>query len=316
MELDLISEWVLWVLNSLKVVEPGLVHSIVAVPVDNMSSIYISSTMNIEALTWDVSDGSLVSLVPEGSLGILVGEVGHNDGDVDLVTLTSLVGEGSLSVVGRSDGSSSLIEDKPLLEIPWLGVSDSESKLTSTNVFGSVKGSVSSHLGFDLEFDSILKWELWIGDSLGVYFPSLSSVVLVPPEGHDLMVSVLPGVWSQDEVAPILDVMTLVVESLLILGLLPWSSNGVATWSEGLGSVLSSDNEVSSLVRSDGLGSSVEDPPLVPLPWLVVPDSEEMLFISTLFGIKVEGSSSLHGRSELESDSIFKRWLFILDDDS
>lgn len=105
-------------------------------------------------------------------------------------------------------------------------------------------------------------------------------MVLVPPPGHWVFVSVLPAVWGQDKVAPVLDSLSLVEEGSEPDRVLVWSSHGVTTLSELSGTVLSGDGEVSSLIRSDGSGSSVEDPPLVPFPWGVVPDSELMLAIA------------------------------------
>lgn len=67
---------------------------------------------------------------------------------------------------------------------------------------------------------------------------------------------------------------------------------------------------------SDGSSSSVEGPPLIPSPWLMVPDSELVLAVASFSCVKVESSSSCHGRSELELNSISERWVLVLDDDS
>jgi hypothetical protein len=69
-------------------------------------------------------------------------------------------------------------------------------------------------------------------------------------------------------------------------------------------------------VGSDGSSSSIEGPPLIPSPWLMVLDSELMLVVASLSCVHVESSSSAHSRSELELNSIFKRWVFVFDDDS
>ena len=86
-----------------------------------------------------------------------------------------------------------MIEDEPLLVVPWGVVSDSQSVLVMTEMLMSEQGSVGAHSGLDLELDSISEWvALWDSDSLGVNSPSLASVVLVPPPGHGSTVMVLP----------------------------------------------------------------------------------------------------------------------------
>jgi len=163
-------------------------------------------------------------------------------------------------------------------------------------VLVSEQGSVGGHSGLDLELDSIPEWVFgWDSDSLGVDVPSLSSVVLVPPPGQWVSVSVLPSVWSQHNVAPVLDVLASVVEGSLPDGVSPWSDNGVSTSDESSGSDLSGDGVVSSVLDSDGLGSSVEDEPLLPFPWSVVPDGELVLVASDVSSeVSVESSVVSH----------------------
>jgi hypothetical protein len=76
-------------------------------------------------------------------------------------------------------------------------------------------------------------------ESFSVDLPFLSSVVLVVPEGQSLSVDVSPSVRSKNVVAPVLDHLLLGEESSLPGSVLPWSSDGVATWSEDLGSEFS-----------------------------------------------------------------------------
>lgn len=185
-----------------------------------------------------------------------------------------------------------MIKDKPLLVVPWGVVSDSESVLVMTKVLMSEQSSVGAHSGLDLELDSILKWiALWDFDSLGVDVPFLASVVLVPPPGHGSSVTVLEAVWGKDDVAPVLDVLASVVEGSLPYGVSPWSSNGISSSDESSGADLSGDGEVSSLGLSDGSGSSVEDEPLLPVPWGVVSDGQLVLVSTNVSSeVNVEGS--------------------------
>lgn len=90
-----------------------------------------------------------------------------------------------------------------------------------------------------MESNSIVEWLLWKLDSLGVNSPSLTWMVLWPPEGKSMSVSVVPSMWGQVKVAPVLNVSSSVVEGSLENRVSPWSSNGITTWSESLETVLS-----------------------------------------------------------------------------
>ena len=208
-----------------------------------------------------------------------------------------------------------MIEDEPLLVIPWGVVSDSESVLVVTNVLVSEQSLVGWHSRLNLELDSIPKWVFgWDSDSLGVNVPFLSSVVLVPPPGQWVSVGVLPSVWSQHDVAPVLDVVASVVEGSLPNGVSPWSDNGVSTSNESSGANLSGDGEVSLVLGSDGLGSSVEDEPLLPFPWGVVPDSELVLVVTNVSAeVSIQSSVVSHLGSELEWSSIWEGWVNVGD---
>lgn len=56
--------------------------------------------------------------------------------------LSELVRNGIVSLVNWSDGSSSSVEEEPLLGVHWLMVLNSDSELVSTNVFMPEKSSV------------------------------------------------------------------------------------------------------------------------------------------------------------------------------
>lgn len=68
---------------------------------------------------------------------------------------------------------------------------------------------------------------------------------------------------------------------------------------------------------SDGSGSSVEDPPLLPFPWGMVPELESVLTSSVVVtSVDVQGSVSAHLISELEASSITDWWVLVSDNDS
>jgi len=121
-------------------------------------------------------------------------------------------------------------------------------------------------------------------------------------------------VWSQDNVAPVLDVLGLVVEGSLPDGVSPWSDDSVSSSNKSSGSSLSGDGVVSSVLDSDGLGSSVEDEPLLPFPWSVVPDGKLVLVVSNMSSeVGIEGSVVAHLGSELEWSSIWEGWVNVGD---
>ena len=173
----------LWLWNS-GVNEPGLVETVVAVPEDNMSSVSVHSTVDIEALLTVVSDVSESSSVEGGSLVDFVLPWSDSGGNSDSESVSSLVGNDEASAGPGSDGSGSLVEDEPLSVVLWLVVSDSESVLASTDVLLPVQGSEGAHSGLDLESNTIWKWLLWIGVGSLVNIPGLvQTVVAVPHDG-------------------------------------------------------------------------------------------------------------------------------------
>lgn len=58
----------------------------------------------------------------------------------------------------------------------------------------------------------------------------------------------------------------------------------------------------SSVVLSDGLGSSVEGEPLLSVGWIVILDSDSILVTSNMLGLN-NSSVSVHSGFDLESDS-------------
>ena len=133
MELDSTVQWLFWVVDSLEIVNPTLVGTIVAFPPDDVSVVGIVSTVNIEASSSDISDVSSVSTEPSGHLKWIVGLVWSDNSSVSVmvpVVASLLNSDDHLSVGSNSDGLGSPVENKPLLVIIRIVVSDSESVLT------------------------------------------------------------------------------------------------------------------------------------------------------------------------------------------
>jgi hypothetical protein len=102
-----------------------------ALPPDNMSSVRVVSTMNIETLVQDVSDVSS-STWEESHLNVLTGAVWKYDSVVAVIVEVSgvlLNRDGSVSVSKGSDSSGSPVKDPPLSVVSWVVVLDSESIL-------------------------------------------------------------------------------------------------------------------------------------------------------------------------------------------
>lgn len=219
---------------------PGLIQSVVAVPVDDVSVLMVVSSVNIQTFLWQISDVLSGTLVEEGLLVVRVSPWSHDGGDSDSPSVSILVGQGEFSIRGSSNGSGSVIEDEPLLVVPWHVVSDSQSVLVVTDVLVSEQSSVSAHSGLNLELNSVFEWvALWNSNTLGVNSPSLSSVVLVPPPGHGCFVCISPSMWGKHDVAPVLDVLGSVEEGSLPHSVSPWSSDGVSSSNESFGTDLS-----------------------------------------------------------------------------
>ena len=71
--------------------------------------------------------------------------VSHDSSNSDSVFVSLLIRDYKSSVISRSDGSGSLVEDEPLLDALWVVVSNSESVLISTNMLMSEESSVLFH---------------------------------------------------------------------------------------------------------------------------------------------------------------------------
>lgn len=142
LESSSISDWVSWIRDSSGVDGPALVGMVVASPEDDMSVLRVRPSVDVEALSWDISDVSGTSTVVSNHLVVVTsGVLSDNSGDSDSESITSLVGDGIVSLLVSSDGSGSLVEHEPLFGVPWLVVLDSESELVSTDVLVIEEGS-------------------------------------------------------------------------------------------------------------------------------------------------------------------------------
>lgn len=275
LESDTVSDWVSWELGSLSVDHPTLVGTIVAlVPVD-MSVVGVGVSVNVEASSSLISDSSSVRAEPSESLElIVVSEVSHNGGVAIMVPVSSSVldRDGPSSVTLGSDGSGSPVEDKPLLDVPWGIVSDSQSVLVSTNVFMPEECSSSLHCGFDLESNSVSEWESWELDTLSINIPSLMFSVRADVEDkivvHKVSTSASTRLSFEALTGSVSDVSTSSSPEgdLLVWLVSPGSDDSVVVWSVLL-TVSVGERVLSSVELTDRVGSSVEGEPGVSFPW-------------------------------------------------
>lgn len=147
LELDAGANWESWVLDLLCISSPALVLTVVAfVPVD-VSVVGVRVTVDIEASVSNISDSSSVGAEPSDVLEWLSSVVSHNSSVVPVspVVTVHLDGHSLSSVALWSDGLSSSVEDKPLLDVSWVVVLDSQSVLVTSDVLSHDKGSSVFH---------------------------------------------------------------------------------------------------------------------------------------------------------------------------
>lgn len=279
LELNTVTERVSRVLDASLIDDPSLILTIMTFPEVNMSSVVIMSAMNIKTLSSEVSQILAFSCKPQGFLVNLRFPVSYNSSDSNSELISSLIGDNLLSISSSTDGLGPVIEDEPLLVVPWRVVLDSKSVLMTTDVLAPEQCSVCAHLRLDLEPNSIPEWISWNMDSLSVDDPSLGWMVSTNPPGDSMVISVLPTMSGQIEVTEILDLLLSVIEGSLILVVLPWSDHSVASFGVVLCTMSSCNCIVSSVGRSNGLGSLIEGPPLVLIPWSMVLDLQEVLIV-------------------------------------
>jgi len=86
---------------------PTLIGSVVAVPEDNMASVVVVTSMDIQTLTSIISDVSSVTSIDSDSLIDLRSPLSYNSSLTNVESLTSLVRKSEVSSSPGSDGSSS-----------------------------------------------------------------------------------------------------------------------------------------------------------------------------------------------------------------
>ena len=93
--------------------------------------------------------------------------VSGNDGHVSGLEASVSVGLDSVaSLPGRSDGSSSLIEEEPLLSVGWEAGLDLEIVSVTTDVLVDDESSSVSSVVLELEQDVVTQWVSSVQSSL------------------------------------------------------------------------------------------------------------------------------------------------------
>ena len=114
---------------------PTLVGPIVAVVVDDVPVVSVRGTVDIKALSAVVFDVLHLSREVLDSLGGVVLELSHDNCNINIEVLASLIRKGHVSVLRRSNGVGSRVECEPLFDVTGMVVSNSQSELLSTDVF-------------------------------------------------------------------------------------------------------------------------------------------------------------------------------------
>lgn len=270
LEFDTIFEWISWVRDSLGINLPCLPGSVLTSVPTQVSVVRVVSSNNVEASNTDISDVLSSSIEPSDSLDVFSG-VSSNNSSVRVsvpVVVVPLDGNGHLSVSLSSDRSGSPVEHPPLFDVFWIVVSDSKSIVVSSDVFMVENSSVSSHLRFDLESDSISQWISWEVNSSSVSEPFLVVAVFAHPESDVVLVGVSSISWHQTEVSMV-DNSLSSEENLLIWLVFPWSDVNIVVLSMFVVDLIG-ECIVSSCEGSDGLGSVINEPPLIGHEWSVI----------------------------------------------
>jgi len=269
---------------------PVLGWVLVASPEHESVLILVLVVLEGQALLVLVAD---VGVVEPDLLISLVLELSHGDHLSLLHSLLSLfdgvlVGQSELSVGVESDGLGSLVNDEQSSPVGLAG-GGLDDLVVSVLLLAHVEGSVSSHLGGDVEWSlpkltlGVLEWDL--EDLL----PLLGwSLVAVPP-GHGVHFLSLEVVWGQALSLVVGDVDnsllagSLEVEVLLVNLSLPLSESGGLADVESVGSVLVGQGKVSVGVKSDGLGSGVVHKPCSPVVSLLL-ELDDSIFSGNCLG--------------------------------
>jgi len=137
---------------------PGLVLTIVASMEGDWLVVVVTSLPDIQAESLLVSDVSLTARVEVEDLLLLSPPVSDDSSSVLSETLSPLVGNDKMSLDGTSHGLGSCIEDPPCSLVLGIGVLDSESVLSMSNMLVVEELLVATHLGLEQELDSMCDW--------------------------------------------------------------------------------------------------------------------------------------------------------------
>lgn len=185
-----ISDWISLVVDlGASVWPPGGVSSALALVPLNVVVHDVSSGVGDQAKSSKILDVVSLSAVGKDLLehNVVVALNASNSGPLRVPVVT-LHGDSIVSLVERSNGSSSSVEGEPLSLVFWVEVLDSK---VSTS---GVDGLSSLQLRSDLELNTILEWLSWVDVLSLVSVPSLVqtvvAVVVLNPSVMSVLVSI------------------------------------------------------------------------------------------------------------------------------
>jgi len=318
-ELSELCGWHGWVLVSdgVDLSLPVLSWVLVARPEHESVLILVLVVLEGQALLVLVADVSMVEPYFLVSLSLVLS---HGDHLSLLHSLLSLldgvrVGHSELSVGVESDGLGSLVNDEQSSPVGLAG-GGLQDVVVPVLLLAHVQLSVSWHLGGDVEWSlpkltlGVLEWDL--EDLL----PLLNWVLVAVPPGQSVHVLGLEGGWGQALSLVVGDVNDsllgcgLEVEVLLVNLSFPLSEGGDLANVESVRSILVGQSKVSEGVKSDGLGSGIEDEPCSPVVSLSLELDDSILSTDHLADSQSEVSLSLG--LEHESLSVLGFLLLVL----
>jgi hypothetical protein len=201
-----------------------------------------------------------------------------------------LVGDDLVSVSPGTDCVCSPVEYEPLLVVSWCVVSDSQSVLVTTNVFMPEDSSVMSHLGLELEPDSVIESLFRVLDAVSVEHEELTRLCGACREDKPVPVLVCLTL-EHDALLSVVDQLSASELKLLEVLVCPGSHDHYAVM-EAAASLVAK-RKLPLVEDSHGSGPSVEGEPLSVIPRLVVPDSHVELSSSNV-SVPVKRSLAWH----------------------
>jgi hypothetical protein len=195
----------------------------------------------------------------------------------------ALIGDGIFASAPGTNGSSSFVEDEPLLTVFRLTISDSQSKLMTSDVLMPEDSSFWSRSRPDLELNFVCKRLSWVTDSLSVKEPTLVGSFVTWPPGEVTIFRVTTSIDIKTLTTKHSDVFSFsFIEACLLKLLLSELSDDNSSSLSCSISNLVADGVVSLVVSSNGLGSMVIDPPLVIVPRSMSSDSQSVLMSTNM----------------------------------